>query len=69
MNYPDNVVKAFISAAAKNGIDIFRIFDCFNDLEQMRVSIEAVREAGKACPAVCCMCMPLLVRVGCLEGR
>eukprot|EP00750_Incisomonas_marina_P017896 INCI2562.2.p1 GENE.INCI2562.2~~INCI2562.2.p1 ORF type:complete len:1331 (-),score=232.62 INCI2562.2:11-3901(-) len=53
-NYPDNVVKAFISSAAKNGIDIFRIFDCFNDLEQMRVSIEAVRAAGKV--AEVCIC-------------
>jgi pyruvate carboxylase len=53
-NYPDNVVKAFVATAAKNGIDIFRIFDCFNDLEQMRVSIEAVREAGKV--AEVCIC-------------
>lgn len=39
--------QEFIACAAKNGIDVFRIFDCFNDLEQMRVSIEAVRAANK----------------------
>ena len=43
-------VQAFVATAAKNGIDVFRIFDCFNDLEQMRVSIEAVKEAGKVIP-------------------
>ena len=33
--------------AAVNGMDVFRIFDCFNDIESMRVSIDAVRAAGK----------------------
>jgi pyruvate carboxylase len=46
-NYPDNVVTNFIELSAKNGIDIFRIFDCFNDLDQMRASIDAVRAANK----------------------
>lgn len=46
-SYPDNVVTEFVRLAAKNGIDVFRVFDCFNDVEQMRVCINAVREAGK----------------------
>ncbi|CAN0330123.1 unnamed protein product, partial [Hapterophycus canaliculatus] len=46
-SYPDNVVTEFVRLAAKNGVDVFRVFDCFNDIEQMRVCIDAVRDAGK----------------------
>lgn len=46
-SYPDNVVTEFVRLAAENGIDVFRVFDCFNDIEQMRVCIKAVRDAGK----------------------
>jgi pyruvate carboxylase len=53
-NYPDNVVAAFVRRAAKEGIDLFRIFDCFNWLPNMRPSIEAVLETGAICePALC----------------
>jgi len=51
---PDNVVKNFIELAAKNGMDIFRIFDCFNDVEQMRVSIDTVRELNKFAEVCAC---------------
>jgi pyruvate carboxylase len=40
--YPENVVEQFIISAADNGMDVFRVFDCFNDLDQMRVSVETV---------------------------
>lgn len=53
-SYPDNVVREFVHLAAKNGMDVFRIFDCFNVVENMRVSIEAVRETGKV--AEVCIC-------------
>ncbi|GAB5034711.1 pyruvate carboxylase [Nannochloropsis oceanica] len=53
-SYPDNVVEEFIALAAKKGIDLFRIFDCFNDVGQMKVSIDAVRKAGKI--AEVCIC-------------
>jgi pyruvate carboxylase len=46
-NYPDNVVKFFVKQAAKGGVDVFRIFDCLNWVENMRVSIDAVAEADK----------------------
>ena len=46
-SYPDNVVTEFVRLAAENGIDVFRVFDCFNDIDQMRVCIKAVRDAGK----------------------
>lgn len=46
--YPTEVTKAFVSEAAAAGIDIFRIFDALNDVEQMRPAIEAVLETKTA---------------------
>ncbi|MEP4768863.1 MAG: pyruvate carboxylase [Roseibium sp.] len=53
-NYPDNVVKYFVHQAADNGIDLFRVFDCLNWVENMRVSMDAVQETGKLCEGVLC---------------
>ncbi len=53
-NYPDNVVRFFVKRAAERGIDVFRIFDSLNWVENMRVSIDAVLEAGKLCEAAIC---------------
>ena len=41
--YPTAVTNAFVEEAATSGIDVFRIFDALNDVEQMRPAIEAVR--------------------------
>lgn len=46
-HYSDDVVKAFIQKSADNGVDIFRVFDAMNDIRNVRVSIEAVKAAGK----------------------
>ena len=46
--YPTEVTQAFVREATATGIDIFRIFDALNDVEQMRPAIEAVRETGTA---------------------
>lgn len=53
-NYPDNVVRYFIAQAADAGIDLFRVFDCLNWVENMRVAIDAVREAGKIAEGAIC---------------
>ena len=53
-NYPDNVVRHFIAQAAEAGIDLFRVFDSLNWVENMRVTIDAVREAGLLCEAAIC---------------
>ncbi|MBP0614322.1 pyruvate carboxylase [Jiella mangrovi] len=53
-NYPDNVVKYFVAEAAKGGVDLFRVFDCLNWVENMRVSMDAVCEAGKICEGAIC---------------
>ncbi|HEX2856060.1 MAG TPA: pyruvate carboxylase [Propionibacteriaceae bacterium] len=44
--YPTEVTEAFVEEATAVGIDIFRIFDALNDVEQMRPAIEAVRATG-----------------------
>ncbi|WP_449277160.1 pyruvate carboxylase [Leucobacter sp. GX24907] len=46
--YPAQVAQAFVQEAAATGVDIFRIFDALNDVNQMRVAIDAVRETGTA---------------------
>ncbi len=53
-NYPDNVVRAFVAQAAETGIDLFRVFDPLNWVENMRVSMDAVREAGKLLEGAIC---------------
>ncbi|MEJ0014005.1 MAG: pyruvate carboxylase [Bauldia sp.] len=53
-NYADNVVKFFVAQAADAGVDLFRVFDCLNWVENMRVSMDAVREAGKLCEGAMC---------------
>lgn len=46
--YPEAVTKAFVAEATSTGIDIFRIFDALNNVDQMRPAIDAVRETGTA---------------------
>ena len=46
-HYSDDVVDLFVQKAAENGIDIFRIFDALNDLQNMERAIKAVNKAGK----------------------
>ena len=45
-NYPDNVVQSFVAQAAESGIDVFRIFDSLNWVENMRVAMDAVGNSG-----------------------
>jgi len=53
-NYPDNVVVKFIDQAAASGVDVFRIFDPLNWVENMRLAIDATAETGKICEAAIC---------------
>jgi pyruvate carboxylase len=53
-SYPDNVVQHFIAQAARAGIDLFRVFDSLNGVDNMRVAIDAVRESGALCEAAMC---------------
>ncbi len=59
-NYPDNVVRYFVAQAAKTGVDVFRVFDSLNWVENMRVAMDAVVENGKVCEAAICYTGDLL---------
>src|ERR671926_1395290 len=43
---PDELVRRFVLSAAANGIDVFRLNDPLNDVDNLRVAAEAIREAG-----------------------
>ena len=45
-HYPNDVVRRFVRAAVRNGIDIIRIFDALNDIDNLRVAIEETVECG-----------------------
>ena len=54
-NYPDNVVREFTRAASERGIDVFRIFDSLNAVENMKVAIETVvADTASICEAAIC---------------
>src|ERR1700758_693578 len=53
-SYPDNVIREFVREAYAEGMDIFRVFDSLNSVENMRVSLDAVLEAGGVCEAAIC---------------
>ncbi len=53
-NYPDNVVQAFVKQAAASGVDVFRVFDSLNWVENMRVAMDAVIAADKVCEGTIC---------------
>jgi pyruvate carboxylase subunit B len=45
-HYPDDVVDKFVTAAHKNGVDIFRVFDALNDIRNMKRSMDKVKDVG-----------------------
>ncbi|WP_295074143.1 pyruvate carboxylase [Tabrizicola sp.] len=59
-NYPDNVVRSFVLRAAETGVDVFRVFDSLNWVENMRVAMDAVIEANKVCEGTICYTGDLL---------
>lgn len=59
-NYADNVVRYFVQQAANGGIDLFRVFDSLNAVENMRVAIDAVRESGALAETAICYSGDLL---------
>jgi pyruvate carboxylase len=53
-NYPDNLIREFVSESADAGIDVFRIFDSLNWVEGMKLAIESVRDSNKIAEASIC---------------
>lgn len=51
---PDNAIDHFVKQAKDNGVDIFRVFDALNDLEQLKVGVDAVKKAGGVVEATVC---------------
>jgi pyruvate carboxylase subunit B len=43
-HYADDIVVKFVERAAKNGVDVFRIFDAVNDIRNMTVAIKAAKD-------------------------
>ena len=52
--YPDEVAVAFVKEAARTGVDIFRVFDALNDVDQMLPAIKGVLETGKVAEGAVC---------------
>jgi len=53
-NYPDNVVQFFVRQAADTGVDVFRVFDSLNWVENMRVAMDAVLDTGRVLEGTIC---------------
>jgi pyruvate carboxylase subunit B len=53
-HYADDVLEKFIELSAKNGIDVFRIFDALNDIRNMKPAMEVVKACGKHIEATIC---------------
>ena len=53
-NYSDNVVRYFVQQAAANGMDVFRVFDSLNWVDNMRVAMDAVIDSGALCEGTLC---------------
>ncbi|MCJ1441731.1 MAG: hypothetical protein MMC23_002223 [Stictis urceolatum] len=51
---PDNAIYHFCEHAKRNGVDVFRIFDALNDIDQLEVGIKAVQKAGGVVEATVC---------------
>ncbi|KAI2629876.1 pyruvate carboxylase [Hypoxylon sp. NC1633] len=51
---PDNAIEQFVDQAKKNGVDIFRVFDALNDIDQLEVGIKAVQKAGGVAEGTVC---------------
>ena len=51
---PDNAIDHFVKQAKDNGVDIFRVFDALNDLEQLKVGVDAVKKASGVVEATVC---------------
>ncbi|WP_439107172.1 sodium-extruding oxaloacetate decarboxylase subunit alpha [Congregibacter sp.] len=46
-HYADDVVEKFVERAATNGVDVFRVFDAMNDMRNIEVALQAVKNQGK----------------------
>lgn len=52
-SYPDNVVNHFVAEAKRSGVDIFRVFDSLNYLDNLKFGLDAVHKAGGVAEGAC----------------
>ncbi|OQD58761.1 pyruvate carboxylase [Methanobrevibacter arboriphilus JCM 13429 = DSM 1125] len=45
-HYPDDIVEKFVEKAYANGVDVFRVFDALNDIENMETAIKTAKKQG-----------------------
>jgi len=53
-HYADDVVEKFVAEAARQGVDIFRVFDALNDPRNMETALRAVKKSGARAQATIC---------------
>ena len=53
-HYPDDVVEKYVAESARQGVDIFRVFDALNDPRNMEVALRAVRKSGARAQGTIC---------------
>ncbi|CEH18494.1 pyruvate carboxylase [Ceraceosorus bombacis] len=53
-SYPDNLIYEFSKKAVENGLDIFRVFDSLNNLDSLRLGIDAAKKAGGVAEGTIC---------------
>ncbi|HCG35604.1 MAG TPA: oxaloacetate decarboxylase subunit alpha, partial [Clostridiales bacterium] len=59
-HYPDEIVRKFVAHSAKNGIDIFRIFDALNDFRNIEVAVdETLKQGAHAQGCICYTTSPI----------
>lgn len=58
---PDNAIDHFVKQAKDNGVDIFRVFDALNDLDQLKVGVDAVKKAGGVVESTVCYSGDMLI--------
>jgi pyruvate carboxylase len=53
-SYPDNVVNSFVAESKRAGVDIFRVFDSLNYIDNMKFGLDAVHAAGGVAEGTIC---------------
>lgn len=66
-SYPDNVVRAFTAQAVKSGVDIFRVFDSLNYMDNLKFGMDAVHQAGGVVEGTICYSGALPRRISCMR--
>ncbi len=53
-NYPEWVIRDFIRLSTQTGLDIFRVFDCLNNPDKMKIAIDEIKKRGAVAEACVC---------------